>query len=143
MPSSANSGSSSKRKSTPAAKTSSKKGKGVDPASMIKKFDTTYGRIMFGEEGINQLTPADSRRCGMLTQKQQWLLDKADSIGLQDTFEFTQPFVNGLQKDEADIKKQGDDIEYAPLEVFVNLIDAVGFFFAISIIDLTQRGSWA
>jgi hypothetical protein len=33
-----------------------------------------------------------------------------------------------LQKDGAKIRKQGDDVEYASLEVFVNLIDAVGNF---------------
>jgi hypothetical protein len=32
----------------------------------------------------------------MLIQKQRWFLDKADSIGLQDTFEFTQAFTDGF-----------------------------------------------
>ena len=56
------------------------------------------------------------------------LKDNTDSIGLQDTFEFTQASTDGWQKDEAKIRKQSDDVEYASLEVFVNLIDAVGEF---------------
>jgi hypothetical protein len=51
------------------AKTSNKKGKGKDPASVIEEFGTTYGKTMFGEAGIYQLTPADSGRCGMLIQR--------------------------------------------------------------------------
>ena len=69
--SSANASSSGKRKPATAAKTSKKKGEGMDPASVIEEFGTTYGNMMFDEAGISQLTPADSGRCGMLIQKQR------------------------------------------------------------------------
>ena len=69
MSSSANASLSGKRKPATAAKTSKKKGEGMDPASVIEEFGTTYGNMMFDEAGISQLTPADSGRCGMLIQR--------------------------------------------------------------------------
>jgi len=69
--SSANASLSGKRKPATAAKTSKKKGEGMDPASVIEEFGTTYRNRMFDEAGISQLTPADSGRCGMLIQKQR------------------------------------------------------------------------
>jgi hypothetical protein len=127
MPS-AKSSSSGKRKTAAPTTANSKNGKGADPASVIEGFDTAYGREMFSEEDIFQLTPAESGHCGMVIQNQQWFLDNADSFGLKDEFSFTQAFVDGLQKDEDKIRKQGDNVEHASLKVFVNLIDAVGKF---------------
>jgi hypothetical protein len=95
----------------------------MDPASVIEEFGTTYGNMMFGEAGIYQLTPAASGRCGMLIQKQYRF-----HPGLQDTFEFTQAATDGWQEDGAEIRKQGDGVEYASLEVFANLVNAVGNF---------------
>jgi hypothetical protein len=72
-----------KRKPATGAKTSNNKGKGEDPATVIEEFYTAYGKNMFDEDGIYQLTQADSARCGVLIQKQKWFLDKAVSMGLQ------------------------------------------------------------
>jgi hypothetical protein len=83
---------------------------------------------MFSDDGIFQLTPAESGHCGLLIQNQKWFLDNATSLGLKGAFVFTQAFVDDLQKDEQAIKDEGNAVEYASLKVFVNLIDAVGNF---------------
>jgi hypothetical protein len=126
MPSSAKASSTGKRKPTTRENTTNKKGKAKDPATLIKDFSTIYGKIMFSEDGIYQLTPAESARCGVLIQSQQWFLNKAVFTGLQDTFQFSHAFADDIQEEGAEIVAQGDEVEHAPLEVFVNLIDAVG-----------------
>jgi hypothetical protein len=83
---------------------------------------------MFSEDCIYQLAPAESARCGVLIQNQQQFLDKAVSTDLQDTFQFSHAFAEDVQEDEAEIVAQGDEVEHASLEVFANLIDAVGNF---------------
>jgi hypothetical protein len=83
---------------------------------------------MFGKDGIFELTPAESARCGMLLQSQQWYLDKADSMGLQGCYQFTLAFADELKEEEAEIMAQGDAVDKASLEVFVNLVDTVGKF---------------
>jgi hypothetical protein len=124
-----------KRKSTAAPKSKSKKGKKVDPASVVAGYETGYGKMMFSQDGRFQLTPAESSQAGLLIQKQKWFLDKASSswpvlycrspISL---LVFTQAFVDGCRKDEQEIKDGGDVVEFVSLQAFVKLIDAVGKF---------------
>jgi hypothetical protein len=80
---------------------------------LIKDFSTIYGRIMFGENGIYQLTPAESARCGVLIQSQPWYLDKAVSTDLHDAFQFSHAFAEELQEDGAEIVVHGDEVEHA------------------------------
>jgi hypothetical protein len=127
-PSSAKASSTGKRKQPARAATGNKKGKAKDSKALIKDFTSKYGRIMFSEDGIYQLTPAESARCGVLLQSQQWYLDRAASMGLQGGFQFCHTFAEELQDEEAEIRAQGDEVEHASLESFVNLIDAVGKF---------------
>jgi hypothetical protein len=49
-------------------------------------------------------------------------------MGLQGGFQFCHTFAEELQDEEAEIRAQGDEVEHASLESFVNLIDAVGNF---------------
>ena len=130
-----------KRKATAPPKAKSKKGKKADPASTVAEYETSYGKMMFGKDGRFHLTPAESAHAGLLVQKQKWFLNKASSLGLKDTFVFTQAFVDGCQKDEQAIKDGGDAVESVSLLVFVKLIDAVGNF-AISIRSWSFHGSW-
>jgi hypothetical protein len=115
-----------KRKSPRTPASAKKKSKTRAPETMMKEFDTKYGSIMFGLDGMFPLTPAESARCGLLLQCQRWYLDKAEHMGLQDSFEFTLELADDLTEEEAEMVAQGQEVGTDSLEVFADLIDAVG-----------------
>jgi hypothetical protein len=92
----------SARTSAPAKK----KGKTETPGNTISEFDTKYGSIMFGPDGAFPLTPAQSAHCGLLLQSQKWYRDKAELMGLQDSFEFTIELAEELTEEEAEMVAQ-------------------------------------
>jgi hypothetical protein len=100
-----------KRKTTAPPKAKTKKSKKADPAATVEVYGTNYGKIMFGKKGRFHLTPAESAHAGLLVKKQRWFLNKASSLGLKDTFVFTQAFVDECQKDEQAIKDEGEAVE--------------------------------
>jgi hypothetical protein len=117
-----------KRRSARKTTGAKKKGKTQAPEELVKSFSTKYGKSMFSTDGMFDFTPAESAHCGLLLQSQQWYLDKADDMGLQDCFEFTPELADNLRDEEAEILAQGDEVATDSLEVFVDLIDAIGKF---------------
>ena len=119
---------STKRKSPRTTAESKKKSKTSAPEILVADFDTDYGKIMFGPDGVYPLTPAKSALVGLLLQEQKWYQDKAVDMGLDEFEPFTRELADELVDNEAELIAEGQELEDLPLESFASLIDAVGKF---------------